>query len=143
MTFFEDGLINYFVHLEGKSLFFLKKIGYVYMQNTESITKNDFKLNRLKYKLFFFYLKLVFEYSKNTQYSKDVVNAIFNFFINNNFNIRNRLSNLNNNEVNYFFKGAINKFLHSIFINNENKNILQNIKVFLIKNTILLIKKIL
>ena len=54
MTLFEDGLINYFVHLEGKSLFFLKKIGYVYIQNTESITKNNFKLNTLKSKFFFF-----------------------------------------------------------------------------------------
>ena len=96
MTFFEDGLLNYFIHLEGKSLFFLKKIGYVYIKNTESITKNTFKLNTLKFKLLFFYLKLVFDYSKNTQYCKDVVNSIFNFFIKNNFNIRNILPNSNN-----------------------------------------------
>ena len=129
MTFFEDGLLNYFIHLEGKSLFFLKKIGYVYIKNTESITKNTFKLNTLKFKLLFFYLKLVFDYSKNTQYCKDVVNSIFNFFIKNNFNIRNILPNSNNNEINYFYKGVINKFLHSKFISNENKIFLQNLKL--------------
>ena len=133
MTFFEDGLINYFIHLEGKSLFFLKKIGYAYIQNTESITKNNFKLNTLKSKFFFFYLKFVFEYSKNNQYSKDIVNTIFNFFITNKFNIRKILSTSDNNEVNYFCKKTIYKFLNSIFINNENKNYLQNIMLILEK----------
>ena len=141
MTFFEDGLLNYFIHLEGKSLFFLKKIGYIYIKNTESITKNTFKLNTLKFKLLFFYLKLVFDYSKNTQYCKDVVNSIFNYFIKNNFNILNILPNSNNNEINYFYKGVINKFLHYKFISNENKIFLQNLKlIFKKKNEILLIK---
>ena len=78
-------------------------------------------------------MKFVFEYSKNNQYSKDVVNAIFNFFITNKFKIQKILSTSDNNEINYFYKKTIYKFLNSIFINNENKNYLKNIKLILEK----------
>jgi hypothetical protein len=48
MIYFEDGLINYFVHLLGKALYFLKAIGYYHVQNTESIANNKIKFIGLR-----------------------------------------------------------------------------------------------
>ena len=127
MTFFEDGLINYFVHLVGKSLYFLKAIGYYHVQNTESITRNDFKFNDLKLKLFFIFLKLVFENSKNTHYNKDVINAIFSSYKFNKIDFRHILSKSNSTEDFYFFENLSNEFLNCSFIDISNKNILRKI----------------
>jgi len=131
MTFFEDGLTNYFVHLVGKSLYFLKEIGYYRVPNTESITKNDFKFNDLKLKLFLIYLKFVFENSKNTKYNKDIINIICSSYKIKNINIQNILSKTNSSEDLYFFENLANEFLNSSFIDNSNKIIFRNIKVLL------------
>ena len=131
MTFFEDGLTNYFVHLVGKSLYFLKAIGYYRVPNTESITKNDFKFNDLKLKLFLIYLKFVFENSKNTKYNKDIINIICSSYKIKNINIQNILSKTNSSEDLYFFENLANEFLNSSFIDNSNKIIFRNIKVLL------------
>ena len=128
MVFFEDGLINYFVHLVGKSFYFLKKrVGYHYLRTTESITKNYFKYKYTKAKCLFIYLKFVFENSKNTKYSKDKVNHLMSF-INNNLDAPNILSRTNFSEDVNLYNDITNIFLDSSFINDENKNILQIIK---------------
>lgn len=128
MTFYEDGLINYFIHLEAKSLYFLKSIGYFYLRNSESVTHNKYyKYKKLKAKFLFIYLKFVFEYSKNAQYNKDAVNAILLIFTSY-FNIPNILSRSDFKKDFNFYKGIINKFLNSEFIKNEIKKNLKKIK---------------
>ena len=128
MIFYEDSLLNYFVHLESKSLYFLKKIGYYHRLNTESITRNDFKVNESKLKFFFIFLKFVFEYSKNTQNYKEALNAILCYSTINKFNIKNILSKLNFSEDFYFYENLSKAFINSSFIDNVNKNIFLNIK---------------
>ena len=128
MVFFEDGLINYFVHLVGKSFYFLKKrVGYHHLRTVESITKNYFKYKYARTKYLFIYLKFVFENSKNTKYSKDKVNHLMSF-INNNLDVLNILSRTNFSEDVNLYNDITNIFLDSSFINRENKNILQIIK---------------
>ena len=128
MVFFEDGLINYFVHLAGKSFYFLKKrVGYHHKRTAESITKNHFKYKYIITKNLFIYLKFVFQTSKNTQYSKDKANHLLSF-INNNLDVPNILSRTNFSEDVNLFNNITNTFLDSLFINNENKNLLQKIK---------------
>jgi len=128
MLFYEDGLLNYFIHLVAKSFYFLKKrVGYYHLRTAESITKNGFKYKYEISKCLFIYLKLVFENSKNTKYSKDKVNHLMSF-INDNLDVPNILSRANFSEDVIFYNNITNIFLNSSFINNENKNILQNIK---------------
>jgi hypothetical protein len=127
MVFFEDGLINYFVHLAGKSFYFLKKrVGYHHKRTAESITKNHFKYKYAMTKNLFIYLKFVFQTSKNTQYSKDKANHLLSF-INNNLDVPNILSRTNFSEDVNLYENITNSFLESPFISNENKNFLTNI----------------
>ena len=128
MVYFEDGLINYFVHLAGKSFYFLKKrVGYHHKRTSESITKNHFKYKYAMTKNLFIFLKFVFETSKNTQYSKDKANHLISFIIDN-LNVPDILSRTNFSEDVNLYDNITNSFLDSLFINNENKNFLQNIK---------------
>jgi len=128
MLFYEDGLLNYFIHLVGKSFYFLKKrIGYLHLRNSESITKNDFKYKYEISKCLFIYVKIVFENSKNTQYDKDKVNHLMSF-INEKLDVPNILSRTNFSEDVNLYNNITNILLNSSFINNENKNILQIIK---------------
>ena len=128
MVFYEDGLINYFIHLVGKSFYFLKKrVGYHHLRTAEIITKNVFKYKYAKTKSLSIYLKFVFENSKNTKYSKDKVNNLMSF-INNNLDSSNILPRTNFSEDVNLYNNIIRTFLDSSFINRENKNILQIIK---------------
>ena len=128
MVYFEDGLINYFVHLAGKSFYFYKKrVGYHHKRTAESITKNHFKYKYAMTKNLFIYLKFVFQTSKNTQYSKDKANHLLSFIINN-LDVPNILSRTNFSKDVNLYNNITNTFLDSLFINNENKNFLQKIK---------------
>ena len=73
MTNFEDGLMNFFLYREVKSLFFLKRIGYYYIKNKKNI-KEMKRINSLNNR--FYYLKLVFEFTKNTLIEKDICNDL-------------------------------------------------------------------
>jgi glycosyltransferase involved in cell wall biosynthesis len=141
ITFYEDGLINYFIHLSAKSLYFLKKIGYFYMPNNEGVVHNKhYKYKKLKAKFFFIYLKFVFEYSKNNQYFKDSINAIFHTF-KKDYRKLNRLTKSSFKKDIYFYKNFTNKLLYSTFINNSSKQILQKIKRILDRKSLLYFHK--
>ena len=75
----EDGLMNYLFYRTVKSLFFVKKVGYYYIINKNSITRA--KLTDKILKGFFINLKLIFEYSKNNNiiFQKIMLNAIISF----------------------------------------------------------------
>lgn len=115
MINYEDGLMNYILYRTATSLFFLKRIGYYYLQNNQSISlkpKKDYEDN---FKFIFLLLKFVIENTKNIQYEKDIANLIFaklstifkdNFIITKDFK---------------FYKDVIDLFLNCKFINDENK----------------------
>ena len=119
----EDGLINYLFYRSVKSLYFINKIGYYYLVNKKSITKS--KLSDFKLKSIFFNLKLLFEYSKNNKYEKDMVNAYMYIFLlpkNNN-----QLKKIIRNNCD-FYNGIIKTFLNCEFISTKSKIKLKNIK---------------
>ena len=127
MTFMEDQVLNYILHRTAKSLYFSKKIGFFYLQNTISITKNINKISLLKNKFIFIYLKLVFEYSKNKKYEKDMANILLmNLY--RRININKMLKSHSKDDF-IFYYNTINMYLNNEYITCENKNILNNLKL--------------
>jgi hypothetical protein len=76
MIIYEDGLINFMLHKFAKSLYHSKKIGYYYIQNSESITIKPMLNYDNNMKFIFLQLKLIFENTKNNQYEKDMANFL-------------------------------------------------------------------
>jgi hypothetical protein len=100
-----------------------------------SITKNKNKMPKIRIKYIFLYLKIVFEYSKNTKYEKDMINYLFTQ-LTKQFNIKNSLANLSSKEDLNFYYYIINLYLNCIFITNENKYYLNNLKKIINKKKI-------
>jgi glycosyltransferase involved in cell wall biosynthesis len=122
MINYEDGLMNYMLYRTAKSFVFIKRIGYYYLLNNQSISLKPKKNYEDNFKFIFLQLKFVIENTKNTQYEKDIANSIFsklstlfkdNFIITKNFE---------------FYKEVIDLYLNCKFINDENKSILRKIK---------------
>ena len=106
MIFFEDGLLNFFLYRTVKSFFFLKKIGYYYIQNLKTIKESGmanihYLTNR------FYYLKLVFEFTKNTLLEKNMSNYLL--IIINDIYRSNKTIFLNKEEFN-LYTDTINMF---------------------------------
>ena len=125
ITLWEDTIISYILYRNANSFCSLKKTGYFYIKNSQSITKNMFKISELKMKFVFVFLKIVFEYTKNIKYEKDMFNLLFTQ-LNNNFNINYRLNNLSINSKYSFYYEIIIMFLNCSFITEENKKILNS-----------------
>ena len=81
MIVYEDGLINFMLYKFSQSLYHTKKIGYYYIQNQQSITKNFLKDKERTIKNCFIYLKYIFEYTKNNQYEKNMAVCIYHSII--------------------------------------------------------------
>ena len=122
MINYEDGLMNYMLYRIAKSFVFIKKIGYYYLQNNQSITLKPKKNYEENFKFIFLLLKFVLENTNNTQYEKDIANLIFtilstlfkdNFIITKDFE---------------FYKEVIDLYLNCKFINDKNKYILAKLK---------------
>jgi glycosyltransferase involved in cell wall biosynthesis len=122
---FEDQIINYIIHRIAKSFYFLYKVGYYYIRNSISISK--IKISGLKTKYIFIYLKLLFEYSKNNKYEKDISNIFFTD-INKFFNIEKELASLGSKNSYQFYKDIVDIHLRSKFISNDNKYLLKNLE---------------
>jgi glycosyltransferase involved in cell wall biosynthesis len=120
MIYLEDQLMNYILLTKAKSFYFSKRIGYYYLKNEMSITKNKKKMTKIRIKFIFIYIMIVFEYSKNTKYEKDMFNHLFTQ-LNKLFNIENDLANLSSKEDLNFYYYIINLYLNCKFITNENK----------------------
>jgi glycosyltransferase involved in cell wall biosynthesis len=119
----EDGLMNYIFYRTVKTLFYTNRIGYYYIMNNTNTT--EVKFNDKKLRNFFYNLKLIFEYSKNNKYEKDMANAyIYKFLspINNN-----QLKKIINNDCK-FYNDIIKIYLNCEFISTKNKIKLKNIK---------------
>ena len=128
----EDQLINYILHRIVKSFYYLNKIGYHYITNKLSITKTSFEIDKRKLKYIFIYLKIIFEYSKNIKYEKDMTYYLLNklYYY---FKFVRNLSTLNQKEFNFYYN-IILKMLNCTFITNENKFILNKYKDIIKKN---------
>ena len=123
MINYEDGLMNYMLYQTAKSLFFIKRIGYYYLLNNQSISLKPKKEYEDNFKFIFLLLKFVIENTKNIQYEKDIANSIFaklSTLFKDNFKITKDF---------IFYKEVIDLFLKCKFINDENKSILTKLKI--------------
>ena len=111
-----------------KSFYLKKKIGYYYIKNRDSITSK--KKNIINVKFTFYYLKYMFEYSKNTKYEKDMSNALFKRIAILR-NINNRILKINK-DFN-FYLDIIDEFLENEFISINNKKYLRITKANVLK----------
>ena len=132
IIYMEDRIINFIIYKIAQSFFYIKKIGYFYLRNNISITKNEDKKIDLKLKFIFIYLKLIFDYTTNTKYDKD--NANINFRKVYKFIFKN-LSKLKDNSN--LFNNIINIYLKSPYITDENKYMLKYFKILLKKKKII------
>ena len=124
----EDGIMNFILYRTVKSFYFLKKIGYYYLQNNESITIKPTVNYDNKIRFIFIHWKFVFDYTKNNQYEKDMVNSIFNrlyFLLIDDFKLITKDYK--------FYHEILNKFLNSKLINKNNKKLLNKLKKILNK----------
>ena len=122
MTIAEDTLMTYLIYKKSNSFYFVKKVGYYYLKNSESIGSNYFKLSDLRLKFSFIFLKCIFDYSKNNKYEKDMVNYLLKE------NHEYQLLSAAFSESFYFYYDVINMLLNCSFITNDNINILQKYK---------------
>ena len=76
ITYSEDTIINYILYRVSNSYIFFNIIGYYYIKNNISITNNLFKKSKIKINFIFILIKLIFEYSKNTKFEKDMCNLL-------------------------------------------------------------------
>jgi hypothetical protein len=132
MTLYEDQLILFILYKTAKSFFYLRKYGYYYKKHTISICYISFKLSIMKMKFYFRYLKLLYEYSKNIKYEKDIVNYQFTSISK---HIEKELSSSTFNDDFYFYYKIVNMLLNCKFTSEENNLLLLKIKKIIeIKN---------
>ena len=132
MTYLEDQFMNYILQRTAKSFYYSKKIGYFYLQNSISITKNVYKISSLRIKFVFIYLKFIFEYSKNTKFQKDMANLWFNNYFS---EVQPNLLKLQSKDDIFFYYNIINMYLKNEYITNKNKYLLKIFKSILEKKT--------
>ena len=118
MTYLEDQLMNFVLYKTAKSFYKINQFGYYYIRNNVSICRNLFKLSHMKMKFRFIHLKLVFEYSKNTKYEKDMANYLFSGIIKK-VNIEKEASSLKD-DFNFYYD-IINMLLNCKFTSEKNK----------------------
>lgn len=129
MTTFEDQLLNYIIHRNAKSYCFLDKIGYYYIKNPDSITKQGFLTKSIKD--VFELLKFVFNFSRNNLHEKNMFNVIFEDFVIQT-NISDRITSIKDNKK--FYLNAIDSFLYNDFISINNKKYMIKLKKKIIKS---------
>ena len=125
----EDQLLNYILHRTVKSYYFLKKIGYYYITNDDSITRRQFNSNNTKN--IFINLKTIFNFSKNNDYEKNMFNIFFRDFVIGK-SILNRTNLLKENTN--FYINAIDTFLENEFISINNRDYMIQLKQKLLEN---------
>ena len=128
ITNYEDRIINYLIHRKAKSYYFLKKIGYRYLRNSESISKQMHKLSGQRFNFIFKYIKFLFEYTKNIKREKDIVNIVLTILNRKKNIMESQISSMNYDSNWKFYYDIINMFLDNEFISEENKVIFNNLK---------------
>lgn len=121
---FEDQMMNYILHRISKSFFLLTKVGYYYLQHSLSITQNESKISLLKLKFILIYLKLLFDYSKNNKFEKDITKIVFNRML----KIIGIKPSLKIKEYENYYIDIFNMYIRSKFISDEDKNFFRTLK---------------
>ena len=128
MTNFEDGVLNYILYRNVRSFYFYKRLGYYYVRNPFCITGKGFNSNTIKF--IFIHLKIVFEYSQNTIYEKNMFNVLFKrLVIRKSINKRLKLMKQNLK----FYIDTIDLFLDNEFVSINNKKYMIRLKKSLIQ----------
>lgn len=121
MIYFEDGLINFALHLNAKSLYLFRKIGYYYIFNKDSVSRSQ-NFN-LYIKCFFLFIKYVYENTKDNKYEKNMVFFLIVEFIKNDEMLK-RIT-----KYSKFCLKIINLLLSDKFITNFYESKLTNMKI--------------
>ena len=128
MINFEDGVLNYLLYRNARSFYFYKRIGYYYIKNRYGITRKGFNSNTIKF--IFIHLKLVFEFSENTPFEKNMFNVLFRrLVIRKSIKKRIRLMKANLK----FYIDSIDLFLENEFVSINNKRYMIELKESLMK----------
>jgi glycosyltransferase involved in cell wall biosynthesis len=128
MIHMEDQIMNILIYRISKIYYYINIIGYRYIKSKESITSKLILFTELELKFIFFYLKFIYEFSKNTKFEKDMANHLFSSFYNGS-DIKNKISLLVfNKDKLYFYDSIINMYLNCTFIDNDNKLLLKKLK---------------
>ena len=128
MTNFEDGVLNYFLYRNVRSFYFYKRIGYYYIRNPYCITGKGFNSNTIKF--IFIHLKLVFEFSENTPFEKNMFNVLFRRLVIRKL-IKKRIK-LMKADVKFYID-SIDLFLENEFVSINNKRYMIRLKESLMK----------
>ena len=127
MTNLEDGIMNYLLYRKANSFYFIKMIGYYYIQNTQSITKKPTINFDEKVRFIFIHLKFAFENSSNNRFEKDMINSLFKRL----YKILGEDFKLITKDY-QFYSNIINMYFTSQFIDKENKIILNRLRNIII-----------
>ncbi len=122
----EDTLMSYVIYRTANSYCSLKKTGYYYIKNSQSITNNMHKISLIRMKYMFYFLKLVFESTKNTYFEKNMFNLLFTE-LNKSFNFGFWLGYLSYYHDYLFYSKTITMFLQSKYISKINRFVLNKI----------------
>ena len=125
MNNWEDNLINFVLFKKANSFYYMKNIGYYYIKNNKSITRNYKKKIEKTIRNGFLFLKFIFQYTNNTRYEKRIAECVFN-------NIYLDILNINYfkyiiKDFNFYYE-IINLYIKNQFISFSIKNIFKQIK---------------
>ena len=131
MNNWEDSLINYMLFKKANSFYYMKYIGYYYIKNNNSITRNYKNKIEDTIRSAFLFLKYIFHNTNNTRFEKRIVECVFN-------NIYLDISNINyfkniRKDFNFYYE-IIDLYLNNKFISFPIKNKLKEIKNILKNN---------
>lgn len=120
----EDGLINFILFRNAKSLYYLNNLGYYYISSITSVTnkKNTNLKKRLKSN--FLYFRFLFQNTKNNYLDKKIADKIF---LNIYFNIyKNKMKPFLKEiyKTDRIYQDVINMFLNSEFTSFKTKKVM-------------------
>lgn len=131
MNNWEDNLINYMLFKKANSFYYMKYIGYYYIKNENSITRNYINKIEDTIRSAFLFLKYIFHNTNNTRFEKRIVECVFN-------NIYLDISNISyfKNVIKdfHFYYEIIDLYLNNKFISFSIKNKFKEIKNILKNN---------
>ena len=134
MNNWEDNLINFMLFKKANSFYYMKYIGYYYIKNNKSITRNYKKNIQNTIRSGFLFLKYIFHYTNNTRYEKGIAECVFNNIYLDILNISYFKSIFK--DYNFYYE-IINLYINNQFISFSIKNIFKKIKKQLKNNQIL------
>ena len=134
MNNWEDNLINFMLFKKANSFYYMKYIGYYYIKNNKSITRNYKKNIENTIRYGFLFLKYIFHYTNNTRYENGIAECVFNNIYLDILNISYFKSIFK--DYNFYYE-IINLYINNQFISFSIKNIFKKIKKQLKNNQIL------